>query len=428
MLISFSLENYMSFQGKAILSLKAGTIKEYQSDNTFAPQPLGDERLLKSVGILGANGSGKSNILKALTFMKGFVLDSSKESNANSPIPAQPFLLSTISNKMACTFEISFYISQGKFRYGFSVDENRIYSEWLFQTIKSKEEKVFIRAEQNYSIGKDFKIRIKDKLQLFIEFTRPNALFVSVLSQFNDELFKSISAWFDGIFIAPDLSHLSLVDYTGQLMEKDYYRQLINNIIRNSDLGIEYVQGIKNEPKNPDLAFRELIKNLNYESEGSFKILTKHNVYDDAKRLREATQFNLIQNESLGTQKFFALLGPILVALNEKKILVVDEIDARLHSLLIERIISMFNSNKYNPNGAQLIFTSHNVNLIKKGLRRDQMVFTEKDQYGSCSISSLYKKDPKIRSDASFDKDYLLGKYGSIPKFPTQLNLFDDEI
>src|SRR5690606_19042413 len=134
-------------------------------------------------------------------------------------------------------------------------------------------------------------------------------------------------------------------------------------------LGIENVQEVHNEIKSPNLPFSDLVKNLNYELEGEYKILTKHNVFDDGKNLKDSTHFNLVQNESLGTQKFFAILGPIIEALNERKILIIDEIDARLHSLLVERIVSLFNSNKYNPNGAQLIFTSHNVNLIKKGLR-----------------------------------------------------------
>lgn len=426
MLFNFSIENYLSFKRKQRLDLRAGTIKEYRDENTFQAVHNQNDRLLKSIGILGANGSGKSNVLKSLAFMKSLVLDSSKESNANTAIPVQPFLLSTESNKKACTFEVSFSIEQGKFRYGFSVDSTKIYSEWLFQTIRSKEEKIFIRAEQEYSFGKDFKSRIKEKLVLFTEFTRPNALFASVLAQFNDELFKSISTWFNGIFIVRDVSYHFLVDYTARLMKNEYYRHLINSIIRASDLGIETVQEVQNELKPVGVTFRDLINELS--REGEYTVFTGHNVFDDAYNLKDRTQFNLIRNESLGTQKFFAVLGPILKALKEGKILVVDEIDARLHSLLVERIISLFNSNKYNPNGAQLIFTSHNVNLIKKGMRRDQMVFTDKDEYGACTLNSLYEKDPKVRNDASFDKDYLMGKYGSIPKIARQLNLFDDEV
>lgn len=133
----------------------------------------------------------------------------------------------------------------------------------------------------------------------------------------------------------------------------------------------------------------------------------------------------MIEHESLGTQKYFGLFGPILLALTEKRILFIDEIDARLHPLLLENIISFFNSKKYNPNGAQIIFTSHSTLPLKKLLRRDQMVFVDKDDFGVSTIDNLYNKAPDVRNDASFDKDYLLGKYGSIPRINIQLNLFD---
>ena len=111
------------------------------------------------------------------------------------------------------------------------------------------------------------------------------------------------------------------------------------------------------------------------------------------------------------------------MSLTQKRILWIDEIDSRLHPILLENIISLFNSKKYNPNGAQVLFTSHNTLPLKKLLRRDQMVFVEKDSLGVSTLQSLYSKAPKIRSDASFDKDYLLGKYGAIPRINIQLNL-----
>ena len=139
----------------------------------------------------------------------------------------------------------------------------------------------------------------------------------------------------------------------------------------------------------------------------------------------ERIYFDLLENESLGTQKFFGILGPILYSLKTRAILWIDEIDARMHTILIENVINLFNSNKYNPNGAQLIFTSHNTNLMKKGLRRDQMYFIEKNKQGVSLLDSLYNKDPKVRNDATFDKDYLVGKYGAIPNLGSQLNIFD---
>ncbi len=130
-------------------------------------------------------------------------------------------------------------------------------------------------------------------------------------------------------------------------------------------------------------------------------------------------------SESLGTQKFFGILGPLLYTIKERGIILIDEIDARMHSLLLQDVIALFNSNKTNANGAQMIFTSHNTYMLKKGLRRDQMYFTQKDMYGITSLKSLYGKNLKIRNDATFEKDYLAGKYGAIPELGSQLDLFD---
>lgn len=427
MIESFSVENFLSFSATTIISFKAGSIKEFREDNTATPHYNSDDVLLKSIGIFGANGSGKSNIIKALSFMKDFVLGSSKESNSTQPISIQPFLLSTHKPNSPSTFEITFHINNIRYRYGFRVTTKEVDSEWLFIKEKRKEEDLFIRAKQEYSFSKEFKSGIKDKLDLFAQFTRPNALFASVLSQFNEPLFVKITNWFDTLFVAHDISHLSLVDYTASLMSTEDYRTLINRIIENSDLGIKSVKEKIKEEYVQATSFRDLVINLAVEKETNYNIATEHQVFESDTNIPKGTRdFDLLKNESLGTQKFFGILGPILSALKEKKILIIDEIDARLHSHLVEQLVSLFNSQKYNPNGAQLIFTSHNTNLIKHGLRRDQMVFAEKDHYGACSLNSLYVKDAKVRSDATFDKDYLLGKYGGIPKINIQLGLFDE--
>ena len=152
-------------------------------------------------------------------------------------------------------------------------------------------------------------------------------------------------------------------------------------------------------------------------------VRTSHKKFNKDQKAIEKVFFDMLENESVGTQKYFGLLGPILLSLTQKRILWIDEIDSRLHPILLENIISLFNSKKYNPNGAQIVFSSHNTIPLKKLLRRDQMVFVEKDAFGVSSIQSLYTKAPKVRSDASFDKDYLLGKYGGIPRLNVQLNL-----
>ncbi len=225
--------------------------------------------------------------------------------------------------------------------------------------------------------------------------------------------------------VAHDMEHSALIDFSARLMTDDYYNRRINEIMAKSDLGIESL-----EQKLKDIATKkgystEFLKSVFKGDLKDYTIKTTHTKYDAESRAIEKIFFELIEQESLGTQKYFGLIGPILLALTEKRIIFIDEIDARLHPLLLENIITFFNSKTYNPNGAQLLFTSHSTLPLKKLLRRDQMVFVDKDEFGVSSMDSLYNKSPNVRNDASYDKDYLLGKYGAIPRINSQLNLFD---
>lgn len=424
MLLRFSVENFLSFKESVHINFQAGTIKEYK-ENVINNDINRSTPLLKCIGLFGKNASGKSNIVKAISFVSDFVINSSKESNSAESINIRSFLLSTESEAKPSTFEIIFFIDGEKYRYGFSVTEKSVLSEWLFVSVKNKEDKVFIRANQDYVFEKAFKTDIKGKLELFTEITRPNSLFISVLSQFNNSIGKRITDWFNDLIIAQDSAHLNLIEFTARLMSTGDYRKLINDIIKKSDLGIESIEErLSQVAVKKNFSYDFLISIYN-DDERAYNIKTKHTKFNSNNTPIDSITFDLLQNESFGTQKFFGILGPILFALKQRKILWIDEIDARMHSLLFEQVIKIFNSEKYNPNGAQLIFTSHNPIILKKGLRRDQMVLVEKDDFGASSITSLYEKDPKVRKDASFDKDYLIGKYGAIPRFNSQLNLFD---
>lgn len=423
MIVRFAVENFLSFKEKSVVNFQAGMIKEFK-ENLFPVHPTANEFLLKSVGIFGHNASGKSNLIKALSFMREFVLTSSKESNSSQPISIQPFLLSSASDKKSSTFEITFFLDDLKYRYGFSLNQKFVESEWLFFTEKRKEEKIFIRAGQEYNFEKTFRIGLKGKFELFSEVTRPNALFLSVLAQFNSTLCLRISNWFNEIIIAHDTAHLNLIEFTANLMATGDYRKLVNDIIRKSDLGISNVVEKPVEKAATRGSFNDFVTSIKVETGKSYRIATTHVRFNNKNEIEGSVDFDLVKNESFGTQKFFGILGPILLALKTKKIILIDEIDARVHSLLLEQVITLFNSKNFNPNGAQLVFTSHNTTILKKGLRRDQMLFVEKNTEGASKVDSLYSKDPKVRNDASFDKDYLLGKYGAIPNLGSQLNLF----
>jgi AAA15 family ATPase/GTPase len=427
MIVSFTVENFLSIRDRLKIDFVADTIKEYK-DNQFPPFLNSKDQLLKSLAIYGSNNSGKSNVIKAISFAKNFVLHSSKESHSSQVIPIQPFLLSSTTKEKPSLFEVVFYMDNRRYRYGFSVTPKYIDSEWLFVTEKRKEENLFVRFRQDYNFQKSFKEVIKGKFELYTEVTRQNTLFLSVLAQFNSPLCMQIANWFSQIFIIHDSDHLGIVDYTASLMTTGDYKQLINEFIIKSDLGIENVEEQQiNQPTLKD-NFHELVLSIARENSMLFKILTYHSEYNADGKISNRIFFDLLKNESFGTQRFFGIIGPVFESLKNKRIIFIDELDAHLHSLLFERVISLFNSTKFNPNGAQLVFTAHNSQPLKKGLRRDQMLFMQKDEKGSSKIFALHAEKPEVRHDASFEKDYLLGNYGAIPKLNQQMNLFDNDL
>lgn len=420
MLLTFSAENFLSFKNKVALDLQAASIKEHQ-DNVFTALYGGGYSTLKTVGVFGPNASGKTNLIKAISFMRKFVLTSS----TLKEIPFEPFRLSTETEKQPSTFEIVFLLGKARYRYGFAITAKTVENEWLFITEKRKEENLFVRAKQNFSFEKKFKTTLKGKWDLVYEMTRSNALFLSVLAQYNFELCLRIVEWFSKIVIAHDIDHKELIDFTSNLMSVGDYRKLINDVIRKSDLGIDSIDTrIKEIAMQTNYTYDFLKSAVFQQEDQTFTIRTGHFRYNEQNKVHDKVYFDLLVNESLGTQKFFGILGPLLYTIKERGVILIDEIDARMHSHLLHNIISLFNSKLTNANGAQLVFTSHNTYMLKKGLRRDQMVFLEKDMYGISSLKSLHAKHPHVRNDATFEKDYLSGRYGSIPELGSQLDMF----
>jgi AAA15 family ATPase/GTPase len=420
MLLSFSVENFLSFKNRVIFDLQAVSIKEHR-DNVFTSLYGGGYSTLKSVGVFGPNASGKTNLVKAISFMKDFVLNSI----SSIDVAYNPFRLSTETEKIPSTFEITFLVDKLRYRYGFSVNSKNVESEWLFLTEKRTEENLFVRAKQNYSFEKKFKSALRGKYELIHEMTRPNTLFLSVLAQYNFSPGINIANWFSKIFIAHDTEHYDLIAFTARIMSLGDYQKLISDVITKSDLGIDSIETKVKEAGLRTNYSKEFLTEFFRQDSQPYSIRTGHYRYNKENKVHDKVFFDLLVNESLGTQKFFGILGPLLFSIKERGIVIIDEIDARMHSLLLHNVIALFNSNKTNANGAQLVFTSHNTYMLKKGLRRDQMVFLEKDTYGISSMKSLHVKYPKVRNDATFEKDYLSGKYGSIPGLGSQLDLFD---
>ncbi|MDF0554066.1 ATP-binding protein [Kamptonema sp. UHCC 0994] len=415
MLIGFSVGNYKSFKDTVTFTMVASAIasedKRLDENNVFRIDA--QLSLLKSAAIYGANASGKSNLVAAINFMKSFVLNSSKEGQISEPIDVDRFRLSTQTEKEPSFFEIVFRLDGKIYRYGFEVDTEQVISEWLFYKQKTREVKLFERELDTFSKLTDtFKEGkgVTDK-------TRNNALFLSVVAQFNGKIAQKILVWFNGLNLISGLNDLGYRTYTIRSFENNQHKDDILGFVKKLDLGIEDIQIEKtpiNEVLLPNILpeeFRNLIRSHEIDVKA---IKTLHRKYNDEEQPISNEIFDLNDNESEGTKKLFSLAGPLLDTLKAGKILLIDELDARFHPLITCAIISLFNSKETNPNNAQLIFTTHDTNLLSNKLfRKDQIWFTEKYRQGATHLYSLVEY--KISKDASLEKDYIRGKYGAIP-------------
>lgn len=415
MLVKFTVGNFLSFKNKVVVDLNATTLTEYRDDNIVQSF---DKRhsLLKSLILYGANSSGKSNMFKAIKFMRRMILNSSKDSQADERIRVEPFLLSSTTLKKPSFFEIEFIIKKVKYIYGFEVDSEKIHKEWLYQAKKTTNVLLYERKRQQISITNKFDSASKPLTGI----TRENALFLSVCAQFNISSAISIIKAISDIQYTSGTDDRATIDFTIEMLNDASSGNFVSNFIKGANLGFSEIKtekiSLTKEMLSKSKVPKEIQKLLLKSKEENTLISTKHTVFDKENQPMGDTYFNMFANESLGTRKYFSLAGPIIDTLLSGKTLIIDEFDARLHPILSKSIIKLFNSADNNPNNAQLIFASHNSSFINSKndlFRRDQILIVEKDEYGASNLETLYNK--KVRKDASFEKDYLLGNYQGIP-------------
>jgi hypothetical protein len=414
MLIQFSVGNYRSFNEVVTLSMVAANItakfKDLDENNTF---PIHNNiKLLKSAAIYGANASGKSNLIQAFGFMRQFVLDSARESTSADPIGVDRFRLSTLVEGEPSFFEVIFFLDGKRYRYGFEADNQKIYSEWLYHA-NVKETKLFTRNNNKIEMSKLFRKEGKG----LTEFTRDNALFLSVVDQWNGATAQHILGWFRRVGFISGLDDTGYSVFTvEQMLKGGKFSEAIKAFVKQMDLGISDLRVERvniSEDTLPSGMPQELKKFILDKADFAHIVTTSHKKYDKDMNAVFQEEFDLEGNESEGTQKVFSLAGPIFDTLRSGRVLVIDELDARLHPLITCSIIQLFNSAANSAN-AQLIFATHDTNLLSNRLfRRDQIWFTEKNKFGATDLYSL--AEYKVRNDASFEKDYISGKYGAIP-------------
>ncbi len=431
----FSFGNFRSFKDIQTLNLSAAKIKSkydrIDEDNVIRNDKYKESIFLKSKAIYGANSSGKSNIVKALVTFIRIIRQSVKDDEVLDLI--EPFRYSTETEDEPSFFQLIFWIEDIRYRYGFELDDKVVYSEWLFAKPKERELPYFIRENQkiieidktNFSEGNKL-MSLFDDDSSDNEIFRNNSLFLSSISSLGfGKLSKLIVDNIASIFVIDGLGHQGLYKYAGDSLENNSMKKYILDFLKFGDTGIEDVANVEiNSEGLPD--------NLDEETKNDFKqsksrlLISARKKFDAELNFKENVPLPFRMIESEGTLKLFELSPFVYEALKDGRPLVIDEFDARFHPLLTKKIIELFNSEK--NNGSQLIFMTHDTNLLSADtLRRDQIEFVEKDKYGSSHLYSL-TQFKGIRNNASFEKDYIQGKYGAIPflgDFSKLLN-FDD--
>ena len=417
MLIEFSVGNYRSFKEQVTFSMVAANLvakdKKLDENNVFEVD--NDLKLLKSAAIYGANASGKSNLATALNFMKWFMINSSKETQSTEKIGVERFKLSTETEAKPSFFEIVFLMNGKRYRYGFEATIDKVVSEWLFYVPKLKETKLFERKLDKISVSKTYKA---DGIQ---QKTRQNALFLSVSAQFNVQIAEKIlDCLANRVKLVSGLDDSGYQGYTVSCLTNNKNKDEIFQLLKKLDLGFGDIKVEESEitadsfPRELPDEIKNYILNIKNVSRKVISVQTMHQKFDGEGNPVSTEIFDLQDQESEGTQKVFALAGPLVDTLKKGKVLIIDEFDARIHPLISRAIVELFNSNETNPNNAQLIFMTHDTNLLNNKLfRRDQIWFTEKNRYGATDLYSL--AEYKIPDDASFENDYIQGRYGAIP-------------
>ncbi|MBP1673720.1 MAG: hypothetical protein H6Q25_1535 [Bacteroidetes bacterium] len=416
MLLEFRVKNFLSIKDEIRLDLRASSITDFGESNLISTERY---KILKSAVIYGANSSGKSNLLKAMSTMRRIVFQSFEKSSTSN-LNIEPFLLDTVSENEPSLFEVTFLLNSLKYRYGFELTNSEIKSEWLFEAKINAEKYLFLRENDGIDVNPIYK-EAKD----LEEKTRDNALFLAVIDQFNGKLASQIMMWFNNFITISGLSHEKYKAVTFQLLEKKESKQLLQSFYNDLDLGFDNLE-IKKKDFNtndiPDNMPEYIVKQLMSDLEGKkiVDVKTLHKKRNPLDNSFTEVEFDMRSQESSGTNKVFNISGPIFDVLTDGGILVIDELDASLHPLLTLSITRLFNSTEHNPKNAQLIFSTHDTNLFSYGkFRRDQIYFIEKDYNFSSTLYSLveYKGDGgiSIRKDRMFEKDYIQGRYGAIP-------------
>ena len=412
MLVMFKVKNYTSFKNESILDMRATA---YVQHPTHVIRVNGKPDLLKTTALYGANASGKSNLISAMFFFEQYIFSQFINKNENEDFESneigmkmklEPFGLSNDTNN-ASEFDIIFLHNDNQIQYGFECTSKEVLNEWLFINDK----KVFERTGTELSFGTKYQKMLGAYKKLPAE-----RLYVAVLEYFlDDEAKKAVLGDFIAFFsreynVFTEILFEStvkglagIIGLSKKLVGNTAYRKKVEHYLRLIDVGI----------KRLDVQTETIFDEHTGKKRDEKVVRTVHDIYDEAGNIVGEKLFDLRQ-ESTGTLRFLAYIQNIIEMISNGGVFIVDEMSARLHPLLTKLIVDIFCSSQNKK--AQLIFTTHDISLLNNNqFRRDEVVFVDKNERGESSLYAL--SDLKVREDATFNKDYLQGKYGAIPIF-----------
>lgn len=412
MLLRFSTSNFRSIREEQELSLVASPLRD--AANGVSHGEGFADGVLKVAAIYGANASGKTNVLRALHFMRGAVVNSQTTWKPQQRIPRDHFRLDASSSNAPTTMQADLVLDGTRYQYGFSMDAERVLEEWCHSFPRGRKQLWFSRSLQKFSFGKFFSAN-----RLIQQVTRENSLFLSAAAQSNHKQLLKLYAWFDEQLVVLTSERQLLLPATLAACADGSRKERIEHLLKAADLGLLGFDTV--EEKHDEQMLRRMKAFFAAVPEGTVdgaempEIPDRHTEIEFLHRSGDALPVRFRSGaESDGTKTYFALLGPIVDALASGGTLCVDELDASLHPLLALELVRIFNSDETNAAGAQLIFNTHDTNLLDPAtLRRDQIWFTEKDDAGATHLYPL--TDFKSRKDDNLRRGYLQGRYGAVP-------------
>lgn len=410
MLLEFRVRNYRSIRDEQALTLIASGDKELATTH-LAPTGLKSApHALRTAVVYGPNASGKSSLLRALDYLRAVVAESATVIQPGQTYNVQPFKLDAASARQPTEFEITFLLSGVRHQYAFSMTAQRIVSESLLVYRSSKPTQLYSRQHvEGDRYDYEFSTYLTGPRKLWQESTRPNALFLSMAAQLNSEQLGPVFNWIVRSITFLPAGATVRPDFTTAMLESEQGRASIREFLSAADISIADVQAVPRKGMRAQWVIGAGGLQASQEEREFLVPVFEHSTPNGSAKFE-------LHDESEGTQRLYGLIAPVLDCLRDGRVLVVDELDSSLHTLLVRRLITMFQTPELNPNGAQLIFSTHDTSLLDHTLfRRDQIWFTEKDADQATRLYPLTDFSP--RKQEAWERGYLAGRYGAVPFF-----------